>query len=251
MRLTILGSGTVVPDGRRNSSGYFLESGTLGLMLDCGAGTVHSLARYGLPWERMSHLFLSHFHVDHCGELPALFRAFKHGLSAERREPLTIVAPQGIDRVMNGLRMAFSPSLFEPGFPVEVVPLEPNQELMLGTGRRLTAIKTPHNRESLAVRIEAEGRSLCYTGDTEYSDELCDFFRNADLLVSECSLLAPRQGMRHVTVDDVGRLAGRSGARRLAVTHFYFKVDHSLEDRLRLGYPGEILIGEDGMRIEV
>jgi ribonuclease BN (tRNA processing enzyme) len=50
MKLTILGSGTVVPDGKRNSSGYFVEAGKLRVMMDCGAGTVHALARYGLDW---------------------------------------------------------------------------------------------------------------------------------------------------------------------------------------------------------
>ena len=50
MRVTILGSGTVVPDGARNSSGYFVESGDARIMMDCGAGTVHALARYDLPW---------------------------------------------------------------------------------------------------------------------------------------------------------------------------------------------------------
>ena len=55
MKLTILGSGTVVPDGARNSAGYFIEAGDVRLMMDCGAGTVHALARYGCDWERLTH----------------------------------------------------------------------------------------------------------------------------------------------------------------------------------------------------
>src|ERR1051326_5905711 len=88
VKLTILGSGTVVPDGARNSAGYFVEAAGVGLLVGFGAGTVHALARYGCAWERMTHLFISHFHVDHVGELAALFYAFKYGMQYERSEPL-------------------------------------------------------------------------------------------------------------------------------------------------------------------
>src|SRR5215510_7459251 len=104
MKVTVLGSGTAVPDGERNSSGYVVETDEIKLLLDCGAGTVHALARYGIEWERLSHVFISHFHVDHIGELASLFFAFRHGMKTERREPLTVLAPQGLDKIITCLR---------------------------------------------------------------------------------------------------------------------------------------------------
>src|SRR5215468_11097353 len=100
---TVLGSGTCVPNGERNSAGYFVDTGDAMVMFDCGAGSVHALARYELPWERMSHLFLSHFHVDHIGELPALMYAFRYGMNSARKTPLTIIGPRGLDRVIHAL----------------------------------------------------------------------------------------------------------------------------------------------------
>jgi ribonuclease BN (tRNA processing enzyme) len=88
MKLTILGSAQIVPDGSRNSAGYFLELPGARVMMDCGAGTVHALARIRTPWEQMTHLFLSHFHVDHIGELASLFFAFRYGMKCERRSLL-------------------------------------------------------------------------------------------------------------------------------------------------------------------
>ena len=129
MRLTILGSGTVVPNGTRNSAGYFIELPDARLMMDCGAGTVHALARYGLPWEQMSHLFVSHFHVDHVGELASLFFAFLHGMKTERTGPLTLIGPRGLDRVMEGLKFAFGSNLFETNFPVSVRLLARRREI--------------------------------------------------------------------------------------------------------------------------
>src|SRR6185369_3018596 len=170
MKLTILGSGTVVPSGSRNSAGYFVELPDAQIMMDCGAGTVHALARFGLPWEQMTHLFISHFHVDHIGELASLLSAFRYGMTTDRSEPFTIIGPLGLNRVIDGLKTAFGSRLFEPRFPVSVRMVTPGERLELGSDSTLTVAKTPHTQESLAVRIESRGRVLCFTGETDYSE---------------------------------------------------------------------------------
>jgi ribonuclease BN (tRNA processing enzyme) len=252
MRLTILGSGTVVPDGARNSSGYFIETDELRIMMDCGAGTVHALARYNLPWERMTHLFISHFHVDHAGELAALFFAFHHGMRSKRTEPLTVIGPRGLDRVMNGLKEAFGADLFEPEFPVALRLIEPGERIELGAGVRLSVAKTPHTKESLAVRIENGESAICYTGDTYHSEDVARFFDKASLMISECSFQERREGVAHVSVKDVAQMASLAQAARLAVTHFYFEVDEQeLTRELQSGFTGEVIIGRDGMSIDV
>jgi ribonuclease BN (tRNA processing enzyme) len=252
MRLTILGSGTVVPNGARNSSGYFVEASDARIMMDCGAGTVHALARYGLPWERMTHLFVSHFHVDHCGELASLFLAFRYGMKTKRSEPLTVIGPAGLDRVMRGLKEAFGSNLFEPGFPVNVRMITPGERTELSVGCALSVTKTPHTEESLAVRIEDATGALCYTGDTDYSENVARFFNKSSLMVSECSFRERREDMAHVSVKDVARMASLAEAARLAVTHFYFDVDEEeLEQELQRGFSGEVIIGRDGLSLEV
>lgn len=252
MKLTILGSGTLVPNRARNSSGYFVETADARVMLDCGAGTVHALARYGLPWERMTHLFVSHFHVDHIGELPSLLFAFRYGLTTARSEPLIVLGPFGLDRVIEGLKQAFGSKLFDPKFPIELRMLAPGQRVELGAMSLLSVAKTPHTDESLAVRIDSGGRAVCYTGDTGYSEEVAGFFKKASLMVSECSFRERRPGSTHVSIHEVGRMAGIAEAARLVVTHFYFDVnDEELKRELQTTFSGEVIIGKDGMGIEV
>ncbi|MGA9771919.1 MAG: ribonuclease Z [Blastocatellia bacterium] len=252
MRLTILGSGTVVPDGARNSSGYFIESGDARIMMDCGAGTVHALARYAVPWERMTHLFISHFHVDHCGELASLFLAFRHGIRSKRAQSLTVIGPYGLDRLMNGLKEAYGADLFEPNFPVRLQMIAPGERITLTQDCSLSVAKTPHTKESLAVRIESSASAICYTGDTDYSEEVARFFDRASLMISECSFRERREGVRHVSIRDVARMAALADAARLAVTHFYFDVDEQeLKRELQKDYSGEIIIGMDGLSLDV
>jgi ribonuclease BN (tRNA processing enzyme) len=252
MKLTILGSGTGVPSGSRNSAGYFVEMADARLMLDCGAGTLHSLARWGAQWEKMTHLFISHFHVDHVGELASLFFAFCYGMKTERTEPLTVIGPRGLDRIIDGLKSAFGTKIFDPGFPLNVRMLSPGERFSLGVDATLSVAKTIHTPESLAVRIDSHGRSLCYTGDTGYDTELTGFFSGADLLISECSFLEPREGVRHLSVRETARLADLSGVARLVVTHFYFEVNEAeLSLELERDYRGEVIIGRDGLMVEV
>jgi ribonuclease BN (tRNA processing enzyme) len=252
MKFTILGSGTVVPSGERNSAGYFVELTDASIMMDCGAGTVHMLARYGLPWERMTHLFISHFHVDHVGELSTLFAALRYGMEGDRSEPLTIVGPHGLDRVMDGLKLAFGSRLFDTKFPLSLRMVEPGEQIELGRDSVLSVVKTPHTPESLAVRIESGGKALCYTGDTAYDGDLARFFRNADVLVSECSFREPREAARHLSISEAARLARHAGASKLVVTHFYFDVDETaLKAELEAAYAGEVIIGSDGFSLDV
>jgi ribonuclease BN (tRNA processing enzyme) len=251
MKLTILGSGTGAPNGERNSAGFFVETADARVMVDCGAGTLHALARWDLPWERMTHLFVSHFHVDHIGELASLFFALRHGLRTARSEPLTVIGPRGLERVITGLKQGFGSSLFDTSFPVEVRILAPGELVNLGPDSTLSVAKTPHTDESLAVRIDSGAKSLCYTGDTGYSAELADFFSETDLLISECSFRERREGVAHLSIEDAARIAAQAKAARLVVTHFYFDVnDEELKRDLQQNYGGEVLIGRDGLSIE-
>jgi len=252
MKLTILGSGTGVPSGARNSAGYFAELPDAGVMMDCGAGTVHALARYGLPWERMTHLFISHFHVDHVGELASLFFAFCYGMRSERTEPLTLLGPAGLENIIDGLKSAFGRKVFEPKFPVVVQLLKPGDRVELGRESSLAVSKTPHTAESLAVRIENRGRALGYTGDTGYSEDLVGFFGGADVLISECSFREPWPDKRHLSIAEAARLATRASVAKLVVTHFYFDVDEAeLKAELERGYDGDLVIGRDGLSVGV
>jgi ribonuclease BN (tRNA processing enzyme) len=252
MKLTILGSGTVIPNAERNSSGYFVEAGKARVLMDCGAGTLHALARYEVDWESMTHIFISHFHVDHIGELASLFFAFRHGMKNARTEPLTLIAPQGIEQIIDHLKAAFGERLFTPKFPFNILPVIPGDNVVLDEDCVLSVAKTPHTRESLAARIQQGARSICYTGDTDYSETLVQFFRGTSLLLSECSFCESKEGVRHLSISQVAQLAHRAQAENLAITHFYFEVDEeNLKKELQSTYTGNIFVGKDGMNIKV
>jgi ribonuclease BN (tRNA processing enzyme) len=76
--LVTVGTGTVAPSATRTSACHWVSRGNLKILLDCGAGALHRLAQFGLPWHQVTHVILSHFHPDHWGELPMLVYALKY-----------------------------------------------------------------------------------------------------------------------------------------------------------------------------
>jgi len=251
MKLTVLGAGTCMLSPARGCSGYLVESGPVRLRLDAGAGTMHTMTRLGLPWETITHQFISHFHLDHCGELAPLLWCLKHGLRAPRSTPLEILGPVGLRALLEQTSQLHGAKLFEQEFPVSVRELRPGEALAVGDGVTLRVAKTPHTAESLAVRVEAAGRALGYTGDTEWSDDLPAFFGDADLLVAECSYIELPAGSRHLDPRRAASLAREAGARRLIATHFYFDPDEErLADRLAATYDGGITVASDGVVVD-
>lgn len=252
MQLTVIGSGTCVPSGERGSAAYWIDAGPLRVRLDCGAGSVHGMARHGLPWETLTHQLISHFHLDHVGELPMLLFAFRHGRAGVRREPLTLVGPAGLAELIAGLEATLGQRLLEQEFPVIVKELAPGGLLELAPGAQLAVVATPHTDESLALRLDVEGRSFGYTGDTAPSPDLAAFFRGVDVLLAECSFLDDARGTRHLTADDAADLATAAGARYLVATHCYFDpVALRLEERLARRFAGRVTVAYDGLRVEI
>lgn len=249
-RLVVVGSGTVVPEGDRGCACHFAELGGARVLLDCGPGAVQSLARLGLPWSELTDLVISHFHADHVGALPGLFFGLKHGVLPSRTAPLDVWGPPGTERLFRGLAAALGDYLLDPGFPVRFHELEPGAEASLIAGVRLRVHPTPHTDESQAVRLEAEGATLGYTGDTGPSETLGAFFRAVDLLLAECSLLDEQVGDNHLSPGRVARLAGEARPGLLVLTHVYphVRADHDPVALVRAaGYrDGAVELAHDG-----
>lgn len=248
-RLVVVGCGTVVPEPDRACSCYYLELGGIRALLDCGSGALQPLARLGLPWARLTHVLLSHFHVDHIGAVPGLIFALKYGVAPPRRGmPLEIWGPPGTKALFRRLAAVLGDWLLDPGFPLSVREIGPGETVGLGDVG-LSAHKTPHTPESQAVRLESGGHSVTYTGDTGPEGDLAAFARGSRLLVCECSLPDDEVGDNHLSPGRVARLAVSADPERLLLTHVYPHL-RLREDVRRLvhsaGYLGAVDIAHEG-----
>ncbi|MGH7607678.1 MAG: MBL fold metallo-hydrolase, partial [Gemmatimonadales bacterium] len=115
MELVTVGTGTVAPSARRICACHWVARGDVRVLLDCGAGALHRLAEFGLPWHQISHVILSHFHPDHWSELPMLVYALKYTTRPPRQEPLVILGPPGVVQLLRAVAEGYGDWLLDPG----------------------------------------------------------------------------------------------------------------------------------------
>lgn len=249
----MVGSGTAAPDAERACSGYLVEAGSTLLLLDCGPGVVQHLARFGLTWQRITHLALSHFHTDHIGDVPMLFFALRHGMAPGRTEPITVIGPASSRDLFDRLASCFGDHMHDPGFPVVVRELVDSQRVQLGVDVGLSATATPHTDRSVAFRVDTAEGSVCYTGDTGYSEEVAAFLRSAEILISECSLPDESALETHLTPSRLAAMANLARPRRLLVTHVYPALERAQIPALleRAGWTGSTIVAFDGLSLSL
>ena len=247
MRFTTLGTGTIALAPDRSCSGYFLQTEDVRLLVDCGSGITRRLAELEMPWQTITHVALSHLHIDHHGDLPTLVFAWRHGFLPARTLPVEIIGPVGLVELLERLAAAYGDWLRTPGFPLTVREIAPGEQIELPGGLTLGSHAVPHTTESVAYSMERGGRRIVYTGDTGPSDALAEWARDCDLLVCECSLPTGMGIPEHLTPEQCGDLARAAAPKHLALTHFYPPVER-VDIRALVGarYTGPVTLAHDG-----
>jgi len=253
-RVTVVGSGTMLPDGARRSAAHYLEGGGARMLLDCGPGTLHSLDRFGIPWPELSHLALTHFHTDHIGDLPGLFFALKHGLRPPRPNPLVVIGPRGLYSRFGHLASAFGDHFLDPGFELVLVELHGGERWEAPDADfTLACHRTPHTDESLAYRWEADGVAVGYTGDTAPSEEVAGFLAGCQVVISECAFPDPAPEGKHLSPASVAAMARVMDPGLLVLTHVY--PCQSPEEAVRKvrenGWEGRVEAALDGTTVRL
>lgn len=251
MRFTALGTGTVALSAQRGCAGYLLEAGSTRLLIDCGSGVTRRLAELAVEWQGITHVALTHFHIDHHGDLPTLVFAWKYGMLPARSAPLEIIGPVGTRGLLERLAAAYGDWLTAPGFPVTVREMTPEDVFELPGNLRLRCLAVPHTVESVAYSMDRGGRRIVFTGDTGPSTALAEWAHGCDLLVCECSLPSAMGIPEHLTPEQCGELAATAAPSHLALTHFYPPVER-VDIRAIVGvrYAGPLTVANDGWFFE-
>ena len=252
---TVIGAGSILPRAGYGCSGYALSTrtGESVTLVDCGPGTIRSLAACGLRLADVRRVLVSHFHPDHCLDLLAL--AFARGNPAFEAPPLELVGPRGLRELLDDPPARIARWVtFEDTRVTEVEPAGEVQRLERD-GRTLSWVATGHTPEAVAWRVDLEdGASVAYTGDTGEVPQVAELARDVELLVCECSFPDPADSgeegpEKHLTPTSAARLARDAGCERLLLTHFYPSNDpERAAERAAATFAGRIELARDGSR---
>lgn len=243
MKVQFIGCGDAFGSGGRFNTCIHVTTGDQSFLLDCGATSVVGMNRLGIDNNAIDAIFFTHFHADHFGGIP--FFLLDAQFNAKRKRPLLLVGPPGLQSWLDrAVALAFPGERTLP-FALQV------QEIEIGKptpflGMTVTAFPVVHDERAgpcLAFRIEADGQTLCFSGDTEWTETLVDAARGADLFICECYTFE-RSTKAHLSHSVLRQQLPRIGAKRVVLTHMS-------NDMLTRMADVEFDCAVDGMVIEV
>ena len=255
MKLIVLGSGSSVPHSKRSSSAYWLETAGGTLLLDCSASAIHRMAEENLDWANLDAIWISHFHLDHCGGIASFLAGTKHApVTQSRTKPLRIFGPEGLKDLVSNFDRANDYGLLDQPFPIEIIEIESLESFDILPNLTATALSTPHTDESHAIHLrEKTGKTLVYTSDTGMSEPLTAFARKADLLLMECSFVKNKPVEKHLELAEATYLIRKAAPKNTVLSHFYPEWDEvNFDAEVEKFDPGcEVIEATDGLRIDL
>lgn len=230
-----------------------MEADGVRAVFDCGPGTMRRLLEAGVTIFDVTHLFLSHFHLDHTGELASLLFAKKYSPSPQPMIPLMLAGGKGLVEFYTGLKSVYG-EWIDPGDDLlkfrefETTAKDHYQEGVFAVTTRPVA----HRPESVAFRVNVNNAAVVYSGDTDVNQNLVALSRDADLLICESALPDDLKKEGHLTPSLAGGIAQQAGVKRLVLTHLYPECDKmDIRQQCAKTYSGEIIVAKDLMRFEL
>lgn len=212
MKVTLLGTGTGIPQPNRSQAAVLLEN-DLPLLFDCGAGTMLRLDQAGVGIDLLDTVVLTHIHLDHVSDLIALANARYLSQMSE----LEVYGPKGTEQWFRILHSAYP---YLDKMQVSVHELQPMDSFSI-KGNDIFAEEAHHSITALAYRIETEDKVVVYSGDTEPSARVAALADRADLLIHECSFPEPFEVTNHSTPCKLGNMLRGANVKHAVLMHLY------------------------------
>lgn len=244
MKIIPIGIWGGFPKANGATSSFLLEHDGFHCLIDCGSGVLSSLQNY-LPLEKIDAVVISHYHADHIADIGGL--QYSRLIQFYLGNPTPPLPIYGHAEDKEGF--------LNLSYKEQTVGIEITEEKTVQIGPfTVSFCRTIHPVYCLAMKFTVENRSVVLTADTEWRDELVEFSRDADLLISEANLYEVHLGKApgHLAGSEAGKLARLSGSKQLLLTHLPLHGD--VDDILKAAiseFKGPAELAEVGKSYEV
>ncbi len=240
--MRILGSGDAFGSGGRFQTCIWIGTDGFQCVLDLGATSLLAMRRFGIEPNDIDAVLVSHFHGDHFGGLPYLVL---EGQFRKRTRPLTIAGPWSVeDRTRASMEEAFAgSSRTAQRFEIRYVELGPEASAVGPLGVRALPVAHTPGTEAVGLRVEVGGRTIAYSGDSEWTDSLRELAAGADLFIAEAYSFEKRIPY-HLSYRALDEHLASLGAKRVILTHFGPEMLERLGD-------AHLEVVSDGLEIEL
>jgi ribonuclease Z len=273
MKITLLGTGSPLPDPRRAGPSTLVTAAGTHLLVDCGRAVVMRLAAAGVLPPMLGAVLLTHLHSDHLTDLNDVITT--HWVMNPAPATLRIFGPPRTAEVVDATLAALAPDIsyrldhhadLTAGPAVEVVEVGPGDEFdVAGVSVRVAATDHRPVEPTVAYRLEADDRTVVMGGDGVPCASLDELCRGADgyvqtVLRDDLVRMVPNARFQdildyHSTVADAARTAARAGVRTLVLTHYVPSLQPGQEDLWRAlateHFAGSVVLGDDLTTVEL
>src|SRR5260221_8675421 len=244
MQLRFVGCGDAFGSGGRLNTCFHVTGERVNSLIDCGSSRLPALKRLGIARENIDLILITHFHGDHFAGLPFLLLDAQF---SRRTRPLVIAGPEGIEMRLTQVMEALfeNSSKTKQRFELSIVALSPQETRNFGAVK-VTPFPVVHGDSGgpfLAYRVEAEGRVIAYSADTEWTETLIPLARDADLFIAE-AYTYDKAVKNHLSLKTLETHLAEINPKRLILTHMS-------DDRLGRLHSLSHTAASDGMMIEI
>jgi ribonuclease Z len=275
IEITLLGTGSPIPDPNRAGPATLVRAGGQAFLVDCGRGVLQRAAAIGMGANGLSALLLTHLHSDHIADLGDVLITRWVTTFAPDPAPLPIIGPPGTAAVVEATLKAFGPDI---GYRIAhhddltaPPPVEVHEYTEAAVwdhdGVSIRVAPTDHRpvAPTIGFRIEFGSAAVVLAGDTVPCDSLDELAAGADALVhtvirKDLIMLVPQPRIKdvcdyHSSVQQAAATARRAGVGRLVLTHYVPGLVPGQEEQWRAlaaaEFDGPIDLGDDLLSVEV
>jgi ribonuclease BN (tRNA processing enzyme) len=248
VELTFLGTGDAFASHGRFQSGYIIDTGDCSILMDPGPTSLCAMKSGGFKPADIDVILVSHLHGDHFGGLP--FFLLEYIYESPRTTKLILAGPRHLEerawRLFNTMFPGSKSELEKLEERLKFVVLEPGCDLKVGP-IRVAAMRTPHMKppeSSLALRLGLNKRTVVFSGDSGWTEQIVSFSDGADLFLCECTYFASTDLDFHMNYPTLLANRERFKVGRMILTHVGREVLERIEDvKLETAY--------DGMKVRI
>lgn len=206
MEITFLGSSNAFAAGGRYWSSFLVDGKYI---FDAPPTLLPHLKQLGVPLNDIEVIFLTHHHGDHFMGVPFLFLEYVY--MTKREKDLYIVGPPGVQKWIEDFADSCYPNISrDAGYRRIYIDAEPGKQLKAGD-ITFTAVPMCHvseHMDAMGYRATINGKTVAYTGDTMYCEEVYHLAEGADVFVVDCTY-AEGSGPEHMGLDDIKKIRKR------------------------------------------
>jgi ribonuclease Z len=273
MKITLLGTGSPIPDPARAGAATLVQGEGTTVLVDCGRGVLMRLVAAGVLPLMLDALLVTHLHSDHITDLNDVITT--HWVMSGAPTPLHVFGPRGTRHVVDATLDALAPDVeyrlahhenltWRP--VVEVTEVGPGDTFAVGSARvRVAATDHRPVEPSVAYRVEQDGRSAVLAGDGVPCATLDEVCAGADVYVqtvlrADLVRNVPNARLQdildyHSSVEDAAGTAARANVGTLVLTHYIPAPFPGSEDEWRARaaehFGGTVVLGDDLTTVEI